>query len=187
VTPDLVVAGTHQRGSFSQLLSGSVAESVACNVTVPTLVVPLEGRGLADEATGTLDLRRIIVPAGDVEATRLGLVAADWLVRRTRSPRAEVIVLHVEDGTPMPSLDTVPEGLRLSRQSLKGSLEVEIERAASELEACLVVMATRGHDGVLDALVGSHTERVLRAVRCPVLVVPVHGDLEARLTAESSS
>jgi nucleotide-binding universal stress UspA family protein len=187
VAPDLVVAGTHQRGSLSQLLSGSVAESVARNVTVPTLVVPLEGRGLADEVTGALDLRRIVVPAGDIEATRLGLLAAAWLLRHTGSPRAEVIVLHVEDGTPMPSLDAVPEGLRLSRQSLAGSLETEIERAASELDACLVVMATRGHDGVLDTLLGSHTERVLRAVRCPVLVVPVSAALEARIGAEAQS
>jgi nucleotide-binding universal stress UspA family protein len=48
-------------------------------------------------------------------------------------------------------------------------------------------MATRGHDGVLDTLLGSHTERVLRAVRCPVLVVPVSAALEARIGAEAQS
>ncbi len=153
---------------------------------MPTLVVPLEGRGLANEATGALDLKRIVVPAGDVESTRIGLLAAAWLVRRTGSPRAEVVVLHVEDGTPMPTLDVVPEGLRVSRQSLKGALEAEIERAATELEACLVVMATRGHDGVLDTLLGSHTERVLRAVHCPVLVVPVSASIEAQLQEAAS-
>jgi len=54
-----------------------------------------------------------------------------------------------------------------------GSLESAIELAASELDASLLVMATRGHDGIKDALVGSHTERVLRAARRPILIVPM--------------
>jgi len=177
VAPDLVVAGTHQRGSLAQLLSGSVAEAVARNVAVPTLVVPLDGAGLADASTGALDLRRILVPAGDAESARVGLAAAAWLVRAMHAPRAEVIVVHVDDGSPMPAIDALPEGMRVTRQTLRGSLEHEIERAAEELEACLVVMATRGHDGLIDTLVGSHTERVLRAVRCPVLTVPVTASL----------
>jgi len=186
VAPDLVVAGTHQRGSVSQLLSGSVAESVARNVTVPTLVVPLEGRGLADVSSGALDLRRIVVAAGDDEATRTGLRAADWLVRATGSPRAEAFLMHVEDGSPTPTLDATHGSLRISRQTLKGALEAEIERAALELDACLVVMATRGHDGVLDTLLGSHTERDLRAVRRPILIVPMQASLGGRSGAEAT-
>jgi nucleotide-binding universal stress UspA family protein len=185
VAPDLVVAGTHQRGSLSQLLSESVAESVARNVTVPTLVIPLEGRGLADVSSGALDLRRIVVPAGDDDATRMGLRGADWLVRATGSPRAEVFLMHVEDGSPTPRLDTAHDGLRISRQTLKG-LEAELERAARDLDACLVVMATRGHDGVLDTLLGSHTERVLRAVRRPILIVPMQASLGGRSGAEAT-
>jgi nucleotide-binding universal stress UspA family protein len=34
-------------------------------------------------------------------------------------------------------------------------------------------MATEGHQGFLDALRGSTTERVLRGALCPVLAVPV--------------
>jgi nucleotide-binding universal stress UspA family protein len=33
-------------------------------------------------------------------------------------------------------------------------------------------MATQGHHGVLDALRGSVTERVLRRAPCPLLAVP---------------
>ena len=40
----------------------------------------------------------------------------------------------------------------------------------------LVVMASRGHDGFLDALRGSTTERVLRQVTCPLLVGTVSPD-----------
>jgi nucleotide-binding universal stress UspA family protein len=34
-------------------------------------------------------------------------------------------------------------------------------------------MPTRGHDGLGDALLGSHTEHVIREARCPVLSVPI--------------
>jgi nucleotide-binding universal stress UspA family protein len=56
----------------------------------------------------------------------------------------------------------------------KGS-EVDgiLSTAASE-GADLIAMGTKGHDSFLDAIRGSHTERVLRRAPCPVLVVPVH-------------
>jgi nucleotide-binding universal stress UspA family protein len=39
-------------------------------------------------------------------------------------------------------------------------------------DADLLVMATQGHTGVLDALRGSVTERVLRQAPCPLISVP---------------
>ena len=36
----------------------------------------------------------------------------------------------------------------------------------------LLVLATQGHQGFLDALRGSTTERVVRGARCPVLAIP---------------
>ncbi len=44
-------------------------------------------------------------------------------------------------------------------------------RAADEREVDLIVMATAGRDGFLDALRGSVTEQVLRRAPCPVLAV----------------
>ena len=40
-------------------------------------------------------------------------------------------------------------------------------------KAGLVVMTTNGRNGFLDALRGSHSERVLSKVRCPLLNLPV--------------
>jgi nucleotide-binding universal stress UspA family protein len=51
------------------------------------------------------------------------------------------------------------------------SLEDAILSRAANMS--LVVMATRGHDSVLDVLRGSHTDRVLHRAHCPVLSVPV--------------
>jgi hypothetical protein len=36
----------------------------------------------------------------------------------------------------------------------------------------LIVMATDGRNGFLDALRGSHSERVLRRTPCPLLAIP---------------
>jgi nucleotide-binding universal stress UspA family protein len=173
VKPELVVSGTHQRTGLSQLFGGSVAESVARNIAVPTLVVPLVGQGLADAATGALDLRRILVPSGDAETASKGLEAAAWLARAAGAIDPEVVVLHVDDGTPMPTFDAIPDGLRVVTRTAKGSLEEAIAKTAEELSSCALVMATRGHDGLVDTFAGSHTERVVRKVHCPVLVVPM--------------
>jgi len=64
VDPQLIVAGTHARHGLAAVFTGSVAEAVARNVTVPTLIVPNHGRGFVDTSTGKIDLRRVLVPAG---------------------------------------------------------------------------------------------------------------------------
>jgi nucleotide-binding universal stress UspA family protein len=43
--------------------------------------------------------------------------------------------------------------------------------AAIELDVDLIAMPTAGHHGVLDALRGSTTERVIRHAPCPVLAL----------------
>jgi nucleotide-binding universal stress UspA family protein len=44
--------------------------------------------------------------------------------------------------------------------------------AAAEYDADLICMPTAGRQGVVDALRGSTTERVIRQAPCPVLAVP---------------
>lgn len=40
----------------------------------------------------------------------------------------------------------------------------------------LIVMSTHGRSGLSRMLIGSVTNRLLRAAKCPVLVVPSHGE-----------
>ena len=42
-------------------------------------------------------------------------------------------------------------------------------------DADLIVMATEGEQGIVDAMRGSVTERVVRDAPCPVLAVPARG------------
>ena len=151
VEPALVVAGTHARHGLAALLAGSVAEAVARNVDVPTLIVPNRGRGFVDAATGAIDLARVIVAAGDPEEAARGLAAARELARLAGRPDADLVPIHVDDR----------------------GVAAAILAEARERDACVIVMATHGHDGVADALLGSTTEHVVRDAACPVLSVPM--------------
>src|SRR6266536_4709492 len=53
-----------------------------------------------------------------------------------------------------------------------GHVVQSIVDAAIEFDADVIAMPTAGHDGVLDALRGSTTERVIRHAPCPVLALP---------------
>lgn len=167
LAPGLVVVGTHARRGLPALLHGSVSESLARNLDVPTLVIPNDGRAFVDEARGTIDLARVLVPAGDPTSAARGLAAAHALLARAGVTDGALHVLTVGDRP----LDLPPlAGAHLLRAS--GPVDGAILRAAGELDIGLIVMPTHGHDGVHDALFGSHTEQVIRGARRPVLTVP---------------
>ena len=167
LAPGLVVVGTHARRGLSALLHGSVSESLARNLDVPTLVVPNEGRGFVDEAGGAIDLRRVLVPAGDAMSAARGLAAAHALMARAGIDEAELLALTVGGRhLDLPSI----AGARALHAD--GPVDQAILRAAKEHDVCVIVMPTHGHDGVHDALFGSHTEHIIRAAHRPVLTVP---------------
>lgn len=170
---DLVVAGTHQRQGIMRALLGSKAEAIAHNVEIPTLLVPVGIDGFVSRDSGTIDLRRVLIPIGDPEAAQAAVDAAATLSRMADAKAVEVVLLHVGDPADTPKMN-LPEvaGWTVRSINVTGMKleEAVISRAA---DSCLVVMATRGHDSVGDVLLGSHTDRVLHGVTCPVLSVPV--------------
>jgi nucleotide-binding universal stress UspA family protein len=150
VRPQLVVVGTHARHGLGALVRGSVAEAIARNLDVPTLLVPNHSRGFVDPATGGVDLRRLLVPAGDHAAATRGVAAARRLADLARVEGAEILQFH----------------------AVRGDVPAAILARAAATDACAIVMATHGHDGALDALLGSTTEHVIRGAACPILSVP---------------
>jgi nucleotide-binding universal stress UspA family protein len=53
-----------------------------------------------------------------------------------------------------------------------GNVVGSVIDAAIEFDVDLIGMPTAGHHGILDALRGSTTERVIRHAPCPVLALP---------------
>lgn len=150
VAPQLLVVGTHARHGLAAMLVGSVAEAVARNVAVPTLIVPNHVRGFVDRETGAIDLLRVLVPAGDTDEAERGRTAARALVALAGA-RAEIEILHVAHGR----------------------IVEAILSEARERQASVIVMVTRGHDGLADVLLGSRTEHLVRDADVPVLWVPI--------------
>jgi nucleotide-binding universal stress UspA family protein len=174
LAPDLVVAGTHARRGVPALVHGSVAEAVARNVRMPTLFVPNTGRGFVDPATGAFSLARILVPAAAAAMRDRGVTSAAALIAwsRVTSP-CEIVVVHVGPELPPIGGRALPVNVRVVEHAVRGAVDRAIVEAADRLDVCAIVMPTRGHDGLVDSLLGSHTEHVIRTAARPVLSIPV--------------
>jgi nucleotide-binding universal stress UspA family protein len=180
--PDLTVMATHGRRGLSHVLLGSVAETVFRQAHRPVLCVRPAAHG------ERLPYRRVLMPTDFSPASRLAAPLAALLARTFG---AEVVGLHVEPGVSLGGLvgaaaprdPMVPSAASVSRflapdfaevafsaRVERGTVWSRIVETARAVEADLVVMATRGHDSVGDAVLGSTTDRVVRHAPCPVLV-----------------
>lgn len=171
---DLLVLATHAREGLARLLHGSIAEAMARWAQVPTLFLPPEGRGFVDAETGAVRLADILLPVHVAtpphEAAALALKMADALGHE----HARLHLLHVGPAEAAPAVSVDPRHARnLRRIAADGAVVPAIVEAAARIDADLIVMATHGHDGPLDALRGSTTEQVLRQAGRALLAVPV--------------
>jgi nucleotide-binding universal stress UspA family protein len=167
---DLVVLATHGREGLDRWLQGSVAETVFNRSAIPTLFVPRGARGFVDSIAGDIRLRRVLVPVDRAPEPERAIEVARRFGALIAGREAVLQLLHV--GTTAPKLNgDVVDGLEPITIRY-GNVVQTILDAAAEYDADLICMATDGRNGILDALRGSTTERVVRQAPCPVLAVP---------------
>jgi nucleotide-binding universal stress UspA family protein len=167
--PDLVVLATRGRHGLPLWLKPSVAQAIAGRTNAMTLFVPRGCRGIVSPG-GVINLRRILLPVdhrpdpGEVviRATRAAEALGDECV--------EIVLLHV-NGSEFPQFDR-PEGDAWVWKEVRRAGDVVTVILSAAEEADLIVMATEGEQGIIDAMRGSVTERVVRDAPCPVLAVP---------------
>jgi len=83
------------------------------------------------------------------------------------------VAVHIGDDQTMPPIHLPPQSKGTWTHIVRpGKVVEEILQVAQEERPNLIVMPTQGHNGFLDALRGSITERVIRGARCPILAVP---------------
>lgn len=181
---DLVVLATDQSKSGVQWLNRSVATGVARKSRVMTLFIPKGVEGFVSLRDGSISLKNILIPVAPVPSAQPSVQAVARLVSRLHCDSGLFTLLHVGEEGAMPELDC-PEvaGWRWNRMTKSGEVEVieAIHQAACETDAELIVMTTDGRNGFLDALRGSHSERLLRESRCPLLAIPAGGFMAAVL------
>ncbi|HEY7662127.1 MAG TPA: universal stress protein [Xanthobacteraceae bacterium] len=168
---DLVVLATHGRGGLEHWLKGSVAEAVFRRSAVPTLFIPPGARGFIDPVSGDVQLRRALVPVDFAPPAAGALETVQRFCTVMAGARIAVDILHV--GEKPPPLHAASSQTRSPPPVIlrSGNVVQAIVDAAIELDVDLIGMPTAGHHGVLDALRGSTTERVIRHAPCPVLAL----------------
>jgi nucleotide-binding universal stress UspA family protein len=171
---DLLVLATHAREGLLRLLHGSIAEELARRTNTPALFLPHEGQGFIDAGTGVARLRNILIPVDRATPSHDAITLAFSLGDALECRDALVHLLHIGPAEQAPTVTVkIEQEPRLRRISIPGSVVRGIVEVAAQVEADLIVMATHGHDGMLDEFRGSTTEQVLRQAGRAVLAAPV--------------
>ena len=173
---DLIVLATHRREGLDRWLHREIAQKIARSRSLETLFVPYGVQGFVSASTGGVTLRQILVPVDWDPKPQAAVDATLHLAAALGCAELVVTLLHVGgDRLDMPSLELpARDGWSFDERLETGDGDVvdTILAVGKDTDADLIVMATQGHDGFLDALRGSTTERVLRQSKCPVLSVP---------------
>ena len=164
---DLLVLLTHARAAPQRWFHRSIAEAAARQAHAATLFLREGQRGFVDRDTGAISVQRILLP---IDGSLPYQYAYQWIeiFERLATSSGRVHPLHVG-----PSIPTNANELEGTIEVREGPVVETIISVAGEIDANIIVMPTAGHHGLLDALRGSTTERVLRDAPCPVLAVPV--------------
>lgn len=168
---DLIVLATHQLGGYP--FFPSVAEPVARKSGSMTLFIPQSTEGFVSVDDGTLKLEKILIPVDYDPPPRVAVHAAAALVDAVNCENVSFVAVHIGDDQTMPPIHPPPHSKGTWTHTVRpGHVVEEILQVAQEERPNLIVMPTQGHNGFLDALRGSTTERVIREARCPILAVP---------------
>jgi len=179
---DLVVVGTHGRGSFGKVFLGSVAENVFRHSCAPVLTI---GPNLKP-GHKAVEFRHILAPC---DLTARSHPAVEFATQLAEAHHSWLTVLHVierpTEGTKL-GPERVKSGVRENLAEIVGCegkrvdirYRVESGRVASsildtaaELDADLIVLGVRPSSGVLDRFMWPIAYEVVREANCPVLTM----------------
>jgi nucleotide-binding universal stress UspA family protein len=162
---DLVVLHTSQHGGRMRWQERSVSEEVRRGVALPTLFLPAGRRGWVDPMTGRRQpFRRVVVGIDRAEDDR---VLVDALGRLPFDVTGPGVITRVHAGDRLEVEPFARQGISL----VEGPVVDALVHASRDAD--LLVLGTRGPQGLFDALRGTTTEQVLRRSGCPLLSLPL--------------
>ena len=171
---DLMVLSTSKRDGRIPWLGKSVAAPVTRKAGEMTLLIPGDVEGFVSHKDGSVRLNKILIPIAQTPRPEPALNAATRLVEKWNCSEGTFVVLHVGNSNTMPALRfPVVAGWTWKKELRTGEVIEGIVNSAKEQKADLIVLATDGRNGFLDAVRGSHSERILRYGVAPLLTIPV--------------
>jgi len=170
---DLIVLATHANDPQAGWMKESVADPLARKAGQMTLYIPDGVAGFVSPRDGSVSLSKILIPVASKPDPQPAVAAAARLAARLQRPQGTFTLLHIGEADAMPDVQcpNVP-GWEWKKITRTGDVIQGIVETASAVSADLIVMSTDGRNGFLDALRGSHSERILRRTPCPLLTVP---------------
>jgi nucleotide-binding universal stress UspA family protein len=191
----LVVMTTHGRAGFERLWLGSVADALLRELDVPVLVVrpdpdaphslaadgyrrvviALDGSGRAEKAIGPA----LALAADDAHVTLLRMAAPGAATTSPFvpfAPRMSDDEVRQRRAGAQAYLDGVVAGLGNRPATLDTAVVTDFHAARAILDFArdhavdLIAMSTQGRSPVTRVVLGSSTDKVVRASNCPVLV-----------------
>lgn len=179
----LIAMATHGRTGLSRFVFGSVAEKVLRASEVPVLLV----RSYREAEVGAdrtpvqeIPFKRILVP---IDGSEKSLAVLPHVKTFAKAVGASVLVLGVVEptaegkageGEPLVRIavkDLAAEGIPVDPVVRLGDPASEILDATKRHGVDLLAMSTHGRSGPSRWVMGSVTEKVLRAAAVPMLVV----------------
>lgn len=193
---DLIIMSTHGHTGLRHALLGSTTERVIRHATCPVLTIREQLVPMRFPDDAPCRFRNILAPTDFSEAS---FKAVRYTAAFAGLCGGGATLLHVVEPPGYPAWgyarlsvrderlkkqareklkalsDELPSGLRTTTAVMTGDAASGIVEAANERKEDLIVMATRGHGGMRQALLGSTAEKVVRHATCPVLVVRENG------------
>ena len=170
---DMVVLATHQREGVNRWWNRAVAEPIARGSKTITLFVPDGVDGFVNLDDGSITLQHILIPAAQVPPPQDAIEAAADLAQSLGVRYASFTVVYVGNKDDQPKVQLPQQaGWAWETMVRQGHVVEQILEVAAACGTDLIVLSTQGHQGILDALRGSTSERLVRGASCPLLAIP---------------
>ena len=178
---DLLVLATHSYEGAARWMHKMIAEPLSRQSGAMTLFFPRGARGFVSRDDGSVSLTNILIPIDHRPPPQQAVAAGCEIAQAFGATAVTFTLVHVCGDGDVPAVSTQPKEGWMWREILVQGDDVvaAIAEAASSVSADPIVMATAGHEGVLDALRGSTTEQVIRGSHYPVLAVPTRPPVQA--------
>jgi len=170
---DLVVLAAHTHQGRMHWARNSISQPIAEAAASAALFLPYGSEGFISREDGSPSLRNVLLPIDLAPKPEPALEAARRLTWALQCPEVTFTLLHVGGEGEAPAVPLEEhDDWTWRKVTREGDVVDTILAVADETAADLIVMATAGRHGFLDALRGSTTERVLRRGARPLLAIP---------------